>query len=120
MRRALFLAATLAPLAWAYMLGSTLGALVLAAIAYRVALTAVLAHRAGDFGQSQLRRSPGSTRGSGSSCPISASRSRRGSAGPWRLGGALRGFGGRWFNRRALAGLLGEELRKYLDKSLSR
>jgi uncharacterized protein (DUF2062 family) len=39
-------AGTLAPLAWAYMLGSTLGALILAAIAYRVALTAVLAHRA--------------------------------------------------------------------------
>jgi uncharacterized protein (DUF2062 family) len=39
------LAGTLAPLAWAYMLGSTLGALILAAIAYRVALTAVLAHR---------------------------------------------------------------------------
>jgi uncharacterized protein (DUF2062 family) len=39
------LAGSLAPLAWAYMLGSTLGALILAAIAYRVALTAILAHR---------------------------------------------------------------------------
>jgi uncharacterized protein len=37
---------TLAPLAWAYVLGSTLGALILAAIAYRLALAAVLAHRA--------------------------------------------------------------------------
>jgi uncharacterized protein len=36
---------TLAPLAWAYVLGSTLGALILAAIAYRLALAAVLAHR---------------------------------------------------------------------------
>ena len=36
----------LAPLAWAYGLGSTLGALILAFIAYRVALAAVLAHRA--------------------------------------------------------------------------
>ena len=39
------LAGTLAPLAWAYLLGSTLGALVLAAIAYRAALAMVLAHR---------------------------------------------------------------------------
>jgi len=39
-------ARTLAPLAWSYMLGSTLGALILALIAYRVALAAVLAHRA--------------------------------------------------------------------------
>ena len=39
------LAGTLAPLAWAYLLGSTLGALILAAIAYRVALAMVLAHR---------------------------------------------------------------------------
>jgi len=39
-------AGTLAPLAWAYMLGSTLGAVILAGIAYRAALTAVLAHRA--------------------------------------------------------------------------
>jgi uncharacterized protein (DUF2062 family) len=39
------LAGSLAPLAWAYMLGSTLGALILATIAYRVALTAILAHR---------------------------------------------------------------------------
>ena len=36
----------LAPLAWAYVLGSTLGALILALIGYRVALAAVLAHRA--------------------------------------------------------------------------
>ena len=40
------IAADLAPLAWAYVLGSTLGALILAAIAYRAALAAVLAHRA--------------------------------------------------------------------------
>ena len=39
------LAGGLAPLAWAYLLGSTLGALILAGIAYRVALTMVLAHR---------------------------------------------------------------------------
>ena len=39
------LAGSLAPLAWAYLLGSTLGALILAAIAYRVSLTMVLAHR---------------------------------------------------------------------------
>jgi uncharacterized protein (DUF2062 family) len=39
------LAGTLAPLAWAYLLGSTVGALILAGIAYRVALTMVLAHR---------------------------------------------------------------------------
>lgn len=38
--------ADLAPLAWAYVLGSTLGAVILAGIAYRVALAAVLAHRA--------------------------------------------------------------------------
>lgn len=39
------LAGSLAPLAWAYLLGSTLGALILAVIAYRVALAMVLAHR---------------------------------------------------------------------------
>jgi uncharacterized protein (DUF2062 family) len=39
------LAGRLAPLAWAYVLGSTVGALILAAIAYRVALAMVLAHR---------------------------------------------------------------------------
>jgi uncharacterized protein (DUF2062 family) len=39
------LAHALTPLAWAYALGSTLGALVLALIAYRVALAAIVAHR---------------------------------------------------------------------------
>ena len=39
------LAGSLAPLAWAYLLGSTLGAVILAAIAYRAALAMVLAHR---------------------------------------------------------------------------
>ncbi len=39
------IAESLTPLAWAFFLGSTLGALVLAAIAYRVALTMILAHR---------------------------------------------------------------------------
>jgi uncharacterized protein (DUF2062 family) len=38
-------AGKLAPLGWAYMLGSTLGAVILALIAYRVALAAVIAHR---------------------------------------------------------------------------
>lgn len=38
-------ARTLAPLAWAYTLGSTLGAAVLAAVAYRVSLAMILAHR---------------------------------------------------------------------------
>lgn len=38
-------AGRLAPLGWAYMLGSTLGAVILALIAYRVALAAVVAHR---------------------------------------------------------------------------
>jgi uncharacterized protein len=39
------LAHALTPLAWAYVLGSTLGAVVLAFIAYRVALTMIEAHR---------------------------------------------------------------------------
>ena len=39
------LAHTLAPLAWSYVLGSTVGAIVLAFIAYRVSLTAIVAHR---------------------------------------------------------------------------
>jgi hypothetical protein len=39
------LAHALTPLAWAYALGSTLGALILALIAYRVALAAIVAHR---------------------------------------------------------------------------
>jgi len=39
------LATALAPLAWAFLLGSTLGALVLALIAYRVAFVMVVAHR---------------------------------------------------------------------------
>jgi uncharacterized protein (DUF2062 family) len=38
-------AQTLAPLAWAYVTGSTLGALLLALVAYRVSLTMILAHR---------------------------------------------------------------------------
>jgi uncharacterized protein (DUF2062 family) len=38
-------AAALAPLAWAYALGSTLGALILAALAYRLSLAAIVAHR---------------------------------------------------------------------------
>ena len=36
---------TLAPLLWAYTLGSTLGSVVLAAIAYRLSLAMILAHR---------------------------------------------------------------------------
>jgi len=39
------LAHSLTPLAWAYVLGSTLGAIVLASIAYRVSLTMIVAHR---------------------------------------------------------------------------
>ena len=39
------LARHLAPLLWAYVLGSTLGALLLAGIAYRVSLAMILAHR---------------------------------------------------------------------------
>jgi len=35
----------LTPLAWAYVLGSTLGSVILAVIAYRVALAAIIAHR---------------------------------------------------------------------------
>jgi uncharacterized protein (DUF2062 family) len=35
----------LAPLMWAYLLGSTAGAILLAAIAYRVSLAMILAHR---------------------------------------------------------------------------
>jgi uncharacterized protein (DUF2062 family) len=39
------IARSLTPLAWAYFLGSTIAAAVLAAIAYRVSLTMILAHR---------------------------------------------------------------------------
>lgn len=39
------LAHALTPLAWAYALGSTVGAIILALIAYRVALAAIVAHR---------------------------------------------------------------------------
>lgn len=39
------LAHALTPLAWAYVLGSTLGAIILSVIAYRVALTMIVAHR---------------------------------------------------------------------------
>ena len=39
------LAHALTPLAWAYALGSTLGAIILSLIAYRVALAAIVAHR---------------------------------------------------------------------------
>ena len=35
----------LTPLAWAYVLGSTIGAVILALIAYRVSLTMIVAHR---------------------------------------------------------------------------
>ena len=37
--------AALAPLAWAYTLGSTIGAVLLALIAYRVSLVMIVAHR---------------------------------------------------------------------------
>ena len=49
-------AGALAPLAWAYMLGSTLGALILALIAYRVALAAVLAHRSRQHHNNQTQQ----------------------------------------------------------------
>jgi uncharacterized protein len=39
------LAHVLKPLAWAYVLGSTIGAIVLACVAYRVALATIVAHR---------------------------------------------------------------------------
>jgi uncharacterized protein (DUF2062 family) len=39
------LAHALAPMAWAFVLGSTLGSLLLALVAYRVSLTMVTAHR---------------------------------------------------------------------------
>ena len=39
------LAHALTPLAWAYVLGSTIGAIILAVVAYRVALAAIVAHR---------------------------------------------------------------------------
>jgi len=39
------LARSLAPLMWAYVLGSTVGALLLSAAAYRVSLAMILAHR---------------------------------------------------------------------------
>jgi uncharacterized protein (DUF2062 family) len=39
------LAHALTPLAWSYVLGSTLGAIVLAVVAYRVSLTMIVAHR---------------------------------------------------------------------------
>jgi uncharacterized protein (DUF2062 family) len=39
------IAGTLAPLVWAYTLGSTLGAAALAGVAYRVSLTMIEAHR---------------------------------------------------------------------------
>jgi hypothetical protein len=39
------LAHTLTPLAWAYVLGSMLGALVLGLVAYRLSLTMIVAHR---------------------------------------------------------------------------
>jgi uncharacterized protein (DUF2062 family) len=39
------LAHALTPLAWAYALGSTIGAIILAVVAYRVALAAIIAHR---------------------------------------------------------------------------
>ena len=39
------LARQLAPLMWAYTLGSTVGALLLALVAYRVSLAMIVAHR---------------------------------------------------------------------------
>lgn len=39
------LARTLAPLVWAFFLGSTIGAVVLALVAYRVSLATIVAHR---------------------------------------------------------------------------
>jgi uncharacterized protein (DUF2062 family) len=39
------LAHALAPLAWAYVLGSLIGAVILSLVAYRLSLTAIVAHR---------------------------------------------------------------------------
>ena len=39
------LARRLAPIMWAYVLGSTVGSIILAAVAYRVSLAMILAHR---------------------------------------------------------------------------
>ena len=39
------LAHVLAPLAWAYVLGSTIGAVILGLVAYRLSLTMIVAHR---------------------------------------------------------------------------
>jgi uncharacterized protein len=39
------LARRLAPILWAYVLGSTVGSIILAAVAYRVSLAMILAHR---------------------------------------------------------------------------
>jgi uncharacterized protein (DUF2062 family) len=39
------LARSLAPILWSYVLGSTVGAILLAAIAYRISLVMILAHR---------------------------------------------------------------------------
>ena len=39
------IAASLKPLLWSYTVGSTLGAVLLAAVAYRISLTMILAHR---------------------------------------------------------------------------
>ena len=45
----------LTPLAWAYVLGSTIGAVLLALIAYRVALAMIVAHRRRTDTQQQLK-----------------------------------------------------------------
>jgi uncharacterized protein (DUF2062 family) len=47
---------TLAPFMWAYMVGSTVGAVLLSGIAYRVSLAMILAHR---HRASQVDRTPG-------------------------------------------------------------
>jgi hypothetical protein len=51
-------AEALAPLAWAYSLGSTLGAVVLALVAYRVSLGVILTHRQrrGLYKSQQMRK----------------------------------------------------------------
>jgi uncharacterized protein len=54
------LAHALAPFVWAYAVGSTIGAILLALVAYRVSVTVILAHRKRQE-QQERERTPGST-----------------------------------------------------------
>ncbi len=63
---------SLAPLMWAFVLGSTIGAVLLAAVAYRVSLVMILAHRKRDRSAKRVKLADSSLVSPGHPPPVSS------------------------------------------------